>query len=55
MLISSPSGTNGLKVIHIPKKYLEVLVCIDASLAVNGDKSSQLDIVTIARDNKTGP
>lgn len=54
MLIFSPPATNGLTFIHIHKDYMEFIVSNDAVFAVHGDKPSQLSIVAMTRDNKTG-
>lgn len=52
---ASPPTTNGVWFTHVPKDYLEVAFSIDAPFALHGDKSSQLGIVALTRDNKPGP
>lgn len=49
-VMNSPALLSELKFVYIGSKNLKVVVCIDASFAVNIDKSSQLSLLAMTRD-----
>lgn len=51
---TTSSAMNGLRYIHITRDLMEVVVCFDASFAVNPDRSPQLGILTIPRSMMDG-
>ncbi len=53
-LILNESSFEGIKYVRIEPEHMEIVVCIDAAFATNKDKSSQIGVLTMMRNRKTG-